>query len=186
MLELTRKKIREAGFFLRLLSEQEQQLFRPEPEACDFFLSAFLTAARTVGDVVNVEEGDRYRDWFEKRRTTLTENQLELLKFTNQQRVNNVHIRGPEVQNQVTDVPIWELQREIHMPGGSLFINPGGVPGQPMPMPTAQRSTMVFSQYPDASVAELSQRYLNLMVSIVDEYERGILPPNKTLPDARD
>ena len=185
VLELTRKKLREAGFFLRLLKEQESRIFRPEPEARDFYLSAFLSAARSVGDVVKVEEGERYRAWFEKRRKTLTAEEQEILTFTNRQRVESVHVRGPKVETHVTDVPVTELQRELHVAGGSLFINPGGVPGEPAPMPTTQRTTMVFSQYPNTNVGELCQRYLDFLVSTINEYEGSTLPPNNVLQPIR-
>jgi hypothetical protein len=181
VLELTRKKLREAGFFLRFLKEQESRIFRPEPEARDFYLSAFLSAARSVGDVVGVEEGECYRAWFDERRKTLTVEEQELLKFTNQQRVKSVHVRGAEVEDHVTDVPITELQRELHAAGGSLFINPGGVPGAPAPMSTTQKTRMVFSQHPNTNVGELGQRYLEFMASILNEYERSTLPPNNAL-----
>lgn len=181
MLELTRKKFREAGYFLALLKQQDNRIFRPEPEARDFYLSAFLSAARSVGDVVQVEESDRYRVWFEKRRETLTAEEQEILKFTKRQRVESVHVRGPDVETQVTTVPITELQQEIHAAGGSLFFNAGGVPGNPAPTPTTQRTTMVFSQYPSEKASELSQRYLDLMMSIINEYERSLLPPNNAL-----
>ncbi len=181
MLEATRKKLREATFFLGQFAEQERRVFRPEPEARDFYLSGFLSAARSVADVIEAEEGDRYRAWFALRKTTLTSEEQELLKFTNRQRVQSVHVRGPEVQVDSINVPIIELQRELEAGGGSLQIFPGGVPGAPEPMPTVQRTTLVFQDSSVASVCELSQRYLEFITSIINEYELSTLPPNNAL-----
>lgn len=67
-MDATRKKLREADFFFRKLAEDERHIFRAEPEACHFYLSAFLCAARSVGDIIKAEEGDRYREWFAQRK----------------------------------------------------------------------------------------------------------------------
>jgi hypothetical protein len=64
-MDATWKKLREAEFFFHRLAAEERQIDRTEPEARDFYLSAFLSAARSIGDFIKVEEGDRYGQWFE-------------------------------------------------------------------------------------------------------------------------
>lgn len=180
-MEATEKKLREAAFFLWKLVEEERRILRPEPEALDFYLSAFLSAARSVGDIIGVEEGDRYRNWFAQRKLTLPADERVLLKFTNDQRVLTVHVRGPDVQRDTTQIPIHELQRELEAGGGSLENRAGGVPGSPLPSPQAEKSVLSFSGRPSANASELCQQYLELLGRLVREYREGQSPPNNTL-----
>jgi hypothetical protein len=174
MLEATRKKLREAQFFREQLSNQDRRFFRPEPEARDFYLSAFLSAARSVGDYIAAEEGDRYRQWFDARRQGLSAEEQELLSFTNRQRTHSVHVRGANVVPKITSVPIVELQREIESYGGTFYVFAGGVPGAPEPLPTAEKSTLGFADRPTETVVELCERYLALLSRLVDEYEAEV------------
>ena len=124
MLENTRRKLREAGFFLRHLENAERLILRHETrsEAPAFFLSAFLSAGRNVGDYIVTEGGDDYRAWWEARREGLTDDQLLLLGFTNEQRTRSVHISGPEIHHFEEWVPAVELQREVAASGGSFIV----------------------------------------------------------------
>jgi hypothetical protein len=45
---LTQKKLRETEFFVRLLTADDADWWERDPEAGDFYLSAFLSAARQV------------------------------------------------------------------------------------------------------------------------------------------
>ena len=48
MIEATQKKLREARFFLSYLETENRRAVRNEPEAFDYFMSAFVSAARSV------------------------------------------------------------------------------------------------------------------------------------------
>ena len=56
MIEATQKKLREARFFVRLLNQVSQEAVRNEPEAFEFYLSAFLLAARSTTFALQYEE----------------------------------------------------------------------------------------------------------------------------------
>jgi len=172
MIEATKKKHREAGFFLQRLVEQEHRLYRPEPEARDYYLSAFLSAARSVGDFIVAEEKERYSNWFAQRKLSLTNEEQELLKITKNQRNQSVHDRGAKVQSNVTLVPMHELQREMQEKGGSLEIHPGGVPGDPLPMPQVEKTILSFSERPDSNVSDVCRRYFELLTRLLSEYEQ--------------
>ncbi|GAF68271.1 unnamed protein product, partial [marine sediment metagenome] len=47
MINATQKKLREARFFLQHLNMEGRKVGCNEPEAFEFFLSAFLSAARS-------------------------------------------------------------------------------------------------------------------------------------------
>jgi len=61
MLERTRKKLRQAEFFLPLLASEQARLSRTE--ASDFYLSAFLSAARSVVASLRQEYPEHYAQW---------------------------------------------------------------------------------------------------------------------------
>ena len=56
----TQKKLREARLY-DLLASEEQQLMRQNGEASDFYLSAFLAAARSVSWVLENKEKPRFK-----------------------------------------------------------------------------------------------------------------------------
>jgi hypothetical protein len=66
----TDRKLREAAFFLRLLTIEEGSPVRNDPEAFGFYLSAFLSAGRSVTWVLQSEAGggDDYRSWYDRGR----------------------------------------------------------------------------------------------------------------------
>jgi hypothetical protein len=61
-LERIEKKLREARFFVDQMRNQEGRAFG-DKEPFDFFLSAFLNAARTVDYRLRHEQGTRYQAW---------------------------------------------------------------------------------------------------------------------------
>lgn len=73
MIESTRKKLREVAFFYSHLATVEGRIMRSELEALGFYLSAFLSASRSIADYLEAEEGDRYRAWFATRKLSLTD-----------------------------------------------------------------------------------------------------------------
>src|SRR5579859_3617696 len=59
------KKIREAEFFLERMRDVESRV-APAGEQFDFYLSAFLGAARSVDAKLTTEHGDAYGPWRRK------------------------------------------------------------------------------------------------------------------------
>ena len=83
MSEAAQKKLREAHFFLGHL---ERESFSPAPgpaEAAEFYLSAFLSSARSVTLVLKAERPATYQRWSDAWRCSLPEEERQLLaKFT--------------------------------------------------------------------------------------------------------
>jgi hypothetical protein len=59
-IEATKAKLAEAEFFYRKLSAVQQRLMPNEPEAFGFYLSAFLSAARSVTFALQAEQKQEY------------------------------------------------------------------------------------------------------------------------------
>lgn len=94
-----RRKLREAFFFYKKLSEQ--YLVHPESEESEFYLSAFLSAGRSVTGFFDEREN---RSWFDDWKTRLTSEDREFLKYMLRQRNLEVHEEGPDVLPEVQPV----------------------------------------------------------------------------------
>ena len=105
----TRQKLREAEFFFnQMLDNIETYPFGSEEFG--FYLSAFLSAGRSVTFVLQYEEPDLYGEWFDGWKLALSEDDQSLLKFMNEQRVAEVHCEGAAVQVEVKFVRLFELK----------------------------------------------------------------------------
>ena len=99
------RKFREARFFLRHLVDGAQKAVPNEPEAFGFYLSAFLSAARSVIFALQCEEKKTYNEWFPKFKASLSSEEKELLDFMNTQRVLEVHRLGSQTLTKEKAVP---------------------------------------------------------------------------------
>jgi hypothetical protein len=123
MLERTRKKLREAEFFLQALTGAEPEVFRQEPEAADFYLSAFLTAGRSVTFALRKEQNVEYEAWKPGWFAKLAPDDATLMKFFVDQR-NQVQKEG-ELDFAVTlkTVSLGEFLQDFYSQGGNLLFD---------------------------------------------------------------
>ena len=87
-----RRKLREVLFFYQKLSEQSSA--RPESEELELYLSAFLSAGRSV---TGFFDGEENRAWFAAWKARLTSEDRKLLRYMLRQRNLEVHEEGPDV-----------------------------------------------------------------------------------------
>jgi hypothetical protein len=89
----TRRKLRETRFFMGKLM-QEAHTTNLDKEDFEFLLSAFLTAGRSVRDVLE-KEYPPYRAWYPTwKKTKLRSEESQLFKFMQKQRNIEVHELG--------------------------------------------------------------------------------------------
>jgi hypothetical protein len=123
----TQKKVREARFFLDLLRNEETryspnaEVLGANREVFDYYLSAFLGAAKSVRYVLEREAKTalksasdsssgkqakaRYTDWQTKWEEDLSEDDLSYWKLLHDLRVNEVHGFGVKTLKQGKAVP---------------------------------------------------------------------------------
>jgi ribonucleotide reductase alpha subunit len=171
MYERTHKKLREAGYFLRLMSADSGKWFRQEPEAVDFYISAFVSAARAVTFVLHKERPDVYErwrdDWFD--RLALQEPELaKLADFFIDQRNKGQKEGGGDLETIKTEVSLSQFLHETAMEGGHTYISPG-VPGTPQPTFTKHENR--FAGWSNEPIPDVCRRYLDLMERFVREFE---------------
>jgi hypothetical protein len=117
----TRRKLEEAWYFCELMREGTRRMTQQhqrEWEIFGFHLSAFLGAAASVTDVLQAEDRQlcaRVCQDFEGR---LPSEDLALLEWLYDLRVDEVHVTGAEVQRETGTIPITEAIRpQTYFPG---------------------------------------------------------------------
>jgi hypothetical protein len=170
-MERTHRKLGEARFFYRHLVNERQQDVTTEPEAFGYYFSACIQAERNVLWTLHNEEPEKWEAWEPKWKKTLTEEQREFLKFTNELRLDETKRGGTEMILEWENVAFDELlpkanahhpayQSQYHRRFSSTF-------GVPM---TAFRSRRVFYLQNREEVTKLCERYLDFLDKAVQEF----------------
>ena len=168
MIEATQKKLREARFFVRLLNQMSQEAVRNEPEAFEFYLSAFLSAARSTTFALQYEEKDKYDAWFPAWFNNRSEEDQQLLNFLKEQR-NYVEKRaGAEVNVVWEFIPVTELRSDSreHPAYEFHWFGPLGAPPPRVGLPVHSFELSGDSQ----KVTFACKRYMDILDQLVQEF----------------
>jgi hypothetical protein len=164
-----KKKVREAAFFLSKIQEQSRVAFG-DHEPFDYYLSAFLSAARSVDYRLRHGHGTKYTAFRENiwnPRLALSEQRL--LKFMTDDRNLEVHEAGSgRVQGEVR-IPI----RGRYEDGSGSSITAFGPPGVPPAEVIKPTYTFDLDGH-HAPVVESCSEYLRLLERLVEEFARYI------------
>lgn len=168
MILATERKLREARFFLDRLIAESKRAVRNEPEALGFYLSAFLSAARSVTFALQHEEKDRYDAWFPSWFAQRGVEDQELLNFLKTQR-NYAEKRGGadvEFDWEYILVTLLPIENRAHPAYGFTW---SGVPGAP---PPAVGIPVHSFQSPrgDSEVVPTCQRYVGILAELVQDF----------------
>jgi hypothetical protein len=168
----TLKKLCEARFFLARMTEAARST-NLEREDFDFYLSAFLSAGRSVTLVLQVEQKDLYDAQYGPWQSSLTPEEQSLLKFMNGQRLAEVHLLGAAVEAVIEMVPMTQIEIQPGTdPRYSYSISWWGETGVP---PEIGRKVRYFESGQQV-VAECT-RYFKLLESLVREFDPGFEYP---------
>jgi hypothetical protein len=174
MIPNTQRKLREAKFFYGHLARESQQRVFSQPEAFAYYLSAFVSAARSVGYVLQKEEKKKYDVWFPSWERSLTSEERKLLKFMNRQRVAEVHSEGAETTAELEYIPIVELRQDrFGHPAYGLHVFEPPLPlGQPPSTPPSiGRPVHYFTiDGNPEKVVEVCGLYLQLSERLVHDF----------------
>jgi len=172
--EATRKKLREAAFFLCKLAEVDRALLNhDEPEDADFYLSAFLTAARAVQFALHKERAKDWEAWIGGWVSTRTPDQLKSYDYLVDQRNKVEKQGGPEITITVSTVSVQEFMREVGNRGASFFMTQ--MPG--LPPPTFSKQTTTLIAHPEQRLSVTCQPLYDVMKDLVEDFERDHPPP---------
>ncbi len=167
MLEITQEKLREAAFFLRRLTEASHMLVGEEAEAFPYYLSAFLSAGRSVTFALQAEEKDRYDAWFPGWAGRQTKEAQDLFEFMKGQR-NVVLKRGrADVTYSLQFVPIVKAHPAERRQALALqWFGPLGV----LPPAIGRRVRHFQLSGTPSEVSQTCTRYLELLESLVADF----------------
>jgi hypothetical protein len=169
-IDATRRKLSEAAFFLRKLIEVRERVASPEPEAFEYYLSAFLSAARSVTLVLQAEQKHGYDNWFPGWKDALSSDERDLLSHFNTQRVQTVHRTGADVTRGTEPLTMHEFLSTASREGMHIEIWNGPIGNE---QPAFSRPVLTFTVNGTATeVAEACTKYLALLARLVDEFAR--------------
>jgi len=119
------KKLREAKFFLGHMRMESARSTQPDREHFEFYLSAFLSAARSVTDFF---EKRNQKAWWSQWRANRSPDDLQLLNQMTKQRDNEVHEEGADVAHRIEDVPLSKIETPsaLHAADAPSFGEPWG------------------------------------------------------------
>jgi len=168
VIELTGQKLREAKFFFRLLNQTSQEVVLNAPEVFEFYLSAFLSAARSVTFVLQYEEKDKYDDWFPTWFSNRSEDDRQLLNFLKKQR-NFVEKRGGAEISLVWElIPVTEVRTDDrgHPAYGIHWFEPPETPPTRVGLPVHSFDLLGDQK----KVISAGKRYLDVLDDIVRDF----------------
>jgi len=170
----TRRKLREARFFFDRLRDRASDL-RLDADEVGFYLSAFLSAARSVTLVLQVEEKEFYDAWYDSWLANLSPADQGVFKFMNAQRVLEVHLTGADVTSTMEFRPVTQVERGTGgQPGYKVYWS--GPPGTPPPeigLPVHQ-----FRVGDDlVDVGGACRRYLSILEQLVRDFTQTVSAP---------
>jgi hypothetical protein len=161
------KKLREAKFFLGHMSQSARST-RLDHEHLEFYLSAFLSAARSVTDFFERKQKAWWSQWKANRASKSPED-LRLLNQMTKQRDNEVHEKGADVSHQVEDVPLSKIETPLglHAAYAPSF-------GEPWGEVKVGRKVYYFMLGGKAvPVIETCQRYVGLLERAVEDSSKA-------------
>lgn len=168
MIEATERKLREAQFFLVHIAAESRRAVRNEPDAFGFYLSALLSAARSVTFALQYEEKDKYDAWFPTWLGNRSAEDQELLKFLKTQRNYDQKRGGPEVAVVWEYIPVTQLRTEsrTHPAYGFHWFGPPGTPPPTVGIPVHSFE----SASGEREVMATCQRYVGLLAELVRDF----------------
>jgi hypothetical protein len=167
MVEATERKLREAQFFLVRLTAESKTAIRNEPEAFDFYLSAFLSAARSVTFALQ-HEGRTSTTHGSRVGLRVAQQRIRISYSFSPQR-NYVQKRGgAEVAFvwEYVPVPLIPTDNRAHPTYGLTWSGPPGTP-----LPTVGVPVHLFeSPSGERDVKPTCQRYVALLAELVRNF----------------
>ena len=163
------KKLREARFFLEKMAERAAMAFG-DHERFDFYLSAFLSAGRSV-DYRLRHTSPTYLAFRAAWDKSLSADEAELIKFMVDDRNVEVHEAGSTRREEELRIPVQGTYEDA---SGTLTVSSGGVPGIPVPPAQIIRPTYSFVVCGRQIAAlEACGTYLGLLERVVRDYRNS-------------
>jgi len=159
--ENVRLKMREADFFFQCLVKNAQAVVNSEPEEFLFHLSAFLSAADALRNLLS-RRGFKWSDWPDPE-------EQNLLTFMREQRRLVVHVEGnPDVEIDMEYLPYEgdATYRGMRPPVAHVWFGPPGM----TPPHIGQRTYSFKMEGDEEKAVVVCRRYLELLGKLVKQF----------------
>ena len=161
-------KTKRSRIFFRNLRAIDRKTFSPEPESFGYYLSAFVSAGRSVTLALQSEHKQEYDSWFPAWLESLTDEECALLEQFNTHRIATIHKQGIEVSYQWEEMSQSEFLLAAATEGVNIqmFRGPPGIAAI-----RSQRPVRTFAASGNESqVTETASGYLRLLQRMVVEF----------------
>lgn len=167
MIPATKKKLDEARFFFGYLSTEGRPL--AASNSFDFYLSAFLSAGRSVINVFIHECQHQYNGWYHNwRDNDISADERDLVEFFRARRSDSVHKTGAKVVVRDVVIPMEEFMQEVSHRGWQIYMH-SGVPGTRPPDVIGKIRS--FPSLDDQDVVVVCRNFLDLLSRLVSDFE---------------
>lgn len=167
----TRKKLREAEFFLRLMATVDRAGgFASDPEAAEFYFSAFVSAARSVGLILKAERTAEWNAWIGPWEARLTDAERAMRKFFVETRNTVQKVGPPGMIIHISGTSAYEFRMADSPHGGN---SPPVDPATKKPMFPTHRKSLIAR--PEVPFTEACQPFFDLTRRMVEDFERDHL-----------
>ena len=171
MIDATQRKLREAQFFYRKLVAERQKPSINDPEAFRYYFSAFIGAARSVTFVLKCEEKEKYEAW---KPEWLTPDEKNLMKLTNDLRVDEVKKLGADMIVEPEEIAIHELiSSDLERSHPAYGMHSSAAPvltGFYLRPKTFRAAYYLAEEDGKAEVTAVCERYLKFLEKVVSEF----------------
>jgi len=161
------KKLREAHFFLSKMVELSRLAFS-DSEEIDFYLSAFLSAGRSVDYRLRSEQKAAYCSFYEGWERRLSTDERQLFKFLMDDRALEVHHSGSSRVEKEERISVQSMYRDD---SGTSIVS------APLDTPPAEiiKTTFVFQlNGKDEPLVDVCTKYVELLARLVEDYRRSV------------
>jgi len=165
-MDQVRKKLREARFFLRRMGERAQMAFG-DHEEFDFYLSALLSAARSIDYRLRHEQGATYSSFRTQWDNKLLVADKQLMKFLVDDRNLEIHESGSGRNQGESRIPVFGSYQDK---SGTVTVS-GPVGIQPAEIIKPTYSFTIDGL--EVSVLECCEKYLGLLEQLLADYCRS-------------
>ena len=173
----TRLKLEEARYFWQCMDVETRRMTQGEPhewKIIGFLLSAFLSAAASVTNVMRAENPQLCRRVCQDFESRLTRDDFALLDWLDRLRDDEVHVTGAEVEQKMGTIPITMAVRP---PGVGFFTEARVIPPFSFDAPAVPEVGVLVPQIknPSGTTVDLipeCRRCLVLLEGLVVDAER--------------
>ena len=167
------KKLKEANFFFAKMRERAAMAFGNHEEF-DFYLSAFLSAARSVTFRLENERSDEYKKFRDSYFKKLSPDDDEIFKFMNEERVHEIHKKGSMRDCRDEPIPVYDSYQDK---SGSvkIFTTPGLSEGPPATISKPEYFYEINGI--KRSVISVCKQYLGLLDSLIKNFCKSMGKP---------